>query len=272
MSQFGTPPKNDRPAPRPTAPSTRATILIGIAVVIAIAALYWLLARTGLIALLGDKAALRAGIERLGAWGPAAIVALLAIAIVVSPLPSAPVAVVAGAAYGMVFGTALVVAGAVLGAVTAFLIARCLGFELIRRWSGAERVLAMLSRDRSQLWLMGAVFLSRLLPFISFDAVSYAAGLTPLTFWRFALATLAGVVPVSVALAYAGDSLIGAGAEILLAVLIILVAVPMVIAAVRVLWRAIAIERMKLPPRPTSSPSSSSADRPTSGSRWLGRR
>jgi uncharacterized membrane protein YdjX (TVP38/TMEM64 family) len=36
-----------------------------------------------------------------------------------------------------------------------------------------------LSRERSQIWLMAVVFVSRLLPFISFDAISYAAGLTP---------------------------------------------------------------------------------------------
>jgi len=44
---------------------------------------------------------------------------------------------------------------------------------------------------------MFVIFTSRLVPFISFDAVSYAAGLTPLTFWRFVLATLAGVIPAA---------------------------------------------------------------------------
>jgi uncharacterized membrane protein YdjX (TVP38/TMEM64 family) len=41
---------------------------------------------------------------------------------------------------------------------------------------------------------MTIVFVSRLLPFISFDIVSYAAGLTRLAMWRFAVATLAGIV------------------------------------------------------------------------------
>ncbi len=224
------------PDPRPSAPSIRASILIGMIVVVAIAAVYWALAHTGLIALIEDRAALRAAVERLGAWGPVAIVALEAIAIVASPLPSAPVALAAGAAYGSVYGTVLTVIGAVGGAMIAFLIARCLGYEFIRRWSGAERVLGMLARERSQLWLMGVILASRLLPFISFDAVSYAAGLTPLAFWRFALATFIGILPMAFALAYAGDELMGEGADILLAVLIAVVAIPMVIAAVRALW------------------------------------
>ncbi len=54
---------------------------------------------------------------------------------------------------------------------------------------------------------MGIVFVSRLLPFISFDMVSYAAGVTALTFWRFALATLAGVIPSSFLLAHFGSEL-----------------------------------------------------------------
>lgn len=56
--------------------------------------------------------------------------------------------------------------------------------------------------------LMAIVFASRLVPFISFDAVSYAAGLTPLAFWRFAVATLAGVIPISFAFAHFGEALV----------------------------------------------------------------
>jgi len=59
----------------------------------------------------------------------------------------------------------------------------------------------------SQHALMGVVFISRLLPFISFDMVSYAAGVTPLRFWRFAVATLAGIIPASFLLAHFGTEL-----------------------------------------------------------------
>lgn len=45
------------------------------------------------------------------------------------------------------------------------------------------------------------VFASRLMPFVSLDMISYAAGLSRLQAWRFALATLASIVPASVLLA-----------------------------------------------------------------------
>lgn len=53
-------------------------------------------------------------------------------------------------------------------------------------------------------WLTATVFVSRLMPFVSFDMVSYAAGLSQLHSWRFALATLVGIVPASFLLAHFG--------------------------------------------------------------------
>tara|TARA_R110000737_G_scaffold259576_2_gene268101 strand:+ start:266 stop:523 length:258 start_codon:yes stop_codon:yes gene_type:complete len=57
------------------------------------------------------------------------------------------------------------------------------------------------------------VFSLRLLPFISFDLVSYATGLMSLATWRFAVASLAGIVPISFLLTHFGDSLIGGELE-----------------------------------------------------------
>lgn len=42
------------------------------------------------------------------------------------------------------------------------------------------------------------------MPFVSFDMISYAAWLSRLHAWRFALATLAGIVPASFVLAHVG--------------------------------------------------------------------
>ena len=165
---------------------------------------------------LTDPEALQTVVEGLGAFGPLAVVLLLASAIVFSPIPSAPIAIVAGAAYGVVWGTVLTVVGACLGAVTAFVIARFLAYNAVRRWETVRRPLEWLERGNSQNWLMAAVFLTRLAPFLSFDAISYAAGLTPLTFWRFALATLAGVTPISFLLAYGGEAAIGGGDPVLM--------------------------------------------------------
>jgi uncharacterized membrane protein YdjX (TVP38/TMEM64 family) len=144
-------------------------------------------------------------ISRLGPFGPLALVGLMTVAIVASPVPSGPIAMAAGALYGTAWGAAYSVIGAVLGAVIAFCLARYLGHDAIRR--SDNRILKYIAAPRSQWSLMAIVFASRLIPFISFDAISYAAGLTAITFARFTLATLMGVIPISIALAAMGAGL-----------------------------------------------------------------
>ena len=61
-------------------------------------------------------------IDATGHLGPILVVGLITVAIVASPLPSAPVALAAGATYGQTFGTILVVLGAELGAIAAFFV------------------------------------------------------------------------------------------------------------------------------------------------------
>jgi len=173
----------------------------GILAVLGLVASYWVLRETGALDAIVDGEELRALVERLGIWGPLAIVVLMMLAILVSPIPSAPIAMAAGAAYGHGWGTLYVLTGAEAGALAAFGLARVLGRAALQRWFG-ERLSVGLAG--SQDALMGIVFVSRLLPFISFDLVSYAAGLTVLSVWRFALATLAGIVPASFFLAHLG--------------------------------------------------------------------
>lgn len=141
-------------------------------------------------------------IKNFGLIGPIAIIALIAIAIIITPIPSAPIAVTSGALFGHTFGTIYVVMGAVLGALIAFTISRKLGYDYVTKklhHRMPERIIG------SQNTLMAIVFVTRLVPFISFDIISYAAGLTKLTFARFFIATLMGIIPISFLLAHIGS-------------------------------------------------------------------
>ncbi|MEX1073636.1 MAG: VTT domain-containing protein [Burkholderiales bacterium] len=167
---------------------------------LALVAAYWVLRETGVLGTIVDEQRLRRWIEDFGLLGPVAVVALMTLAILLSPIPSAPIAMAAGAAYGHGWGTFYVLLGAEAGALAAFGLARMLGGAALSRWFGKR----LPGLSGSQNALMGIVFASRLLPFISFDLISYAAGLTVLSLWRFALATLAGIVPASFVLAHLG--------------------------------------------------------------------
>lgn len=163
----------------------------------------WLVAPSALAEARGllDGERLETLVARAGLWGPVLIVTLMTLAVVASPIPSAPIALAAGAAYGHVWGTVQVVIGAELGALIAFGLARVLGRDVLRRVFGGRVDAGLLG---SQAALTATVFTSRLMPFVSFDMISYAAGLSQLHAWRFALATLAGIVPASFLLAHFG--------------------------------------------------------------------
>lgn len=179
--------------------------LIGGAILLALLAVAYVVVReTGLLVTIMEPDALQALVLQWGLWGPLAIIGLMTLAILVSPIPSAPIALAAGAAYGHGWGALYVLLGAQSGAMAAFAIARIVGSATVHRWFGERLSMGLVG---SQNVLMGVVFVTRLLPFLSFDIVSYFAGLTVLSFWRFSLATLAGTVPSSFLLAHFGKEM-----------------------------------------------------------------
>ena len=193
--------------------------IIYIALLItALAVTYFLMTESPMSELFTDPILLLAKIRNLGTLGPLLVISLMAVAIVINPLPSAPVALAAGAVYGHTYGTIYIVIGAEVGAIVAFMIARIAGHELVSKYLGSN---LSLGRFGSQNSLTAIVFVSRLIPFMSFDLMSYAAGLTPIMFWRFAAATLLGLIPISFALAHLGGEIITADNSYLMVVVLL---------------------------------------------------
>ncbi len=181
-------------------------ILAGIALLAAFAITYLLLHRLSAVRHVTDTETLKGLLTHLGVAGPMLIVVLMALAIVMSPIPSAPIALAAGAAYGHFWGTLYVLIGAEFGALVAFGIARFIGGPALQDWLARQASTSFLRRFlHSQNALMAAIVISRLMPFLSFDVISYAAGATPIKLWRFAAATLLGILPASFLLAHFGD-------------------------------------------------------------------
>ncbi|MDO9010080.1 MAG: TVP38/TMEM64 family protein [Thiobacillus sp.] len=215
-------------------PAIRKLWLLGTLLVLIVLVLaYFHLDSSGHLERIVDGEWLRERTLALGIWGPLLIVGLMALAIILNPIPSAPIAMVSGAVFGHGWGTLYVVLGAEIGALIAFAIARAFGYGLLRRLFGERVALGWLGSQNVLTWM---VFVSRLLPFVSFDLVSYGAGLTPIKTWRFALATLLGLIPASFLLAHFGGELSQANMGLAMnAMLLIglLVAVPLAIKIAR---------------------------------------
>jgi len=181
-------------------PTKKVLILIGLAGLGFF--IYGILDTYNLLSTIQDGKVIQRFIESTGIFGPVMIIMMMTLAILVSPLPSAPIAIAAGALYGHIWGTLYVLTGSLCGATGAFFVSRYLGYEYVQKLTKDYFPPKFLD---SQNALMGIVFATRLMPFISFDVMSYAAGLTSLLLWRFVVATLLGIVPSSFFLAHVGS-------------------------------------------------------------------
>ena len=145
-------------------------------------------------------------IGRFGLLGPVAYILLLIATIVIPPLPSVPVDIAGGLAFGVVLGTAYTLTGAMIGGTVNFYLARWLGRRVLERRLGRHAVAQIDAyMDRMGVRL---IVVTRLIPLFDYDLVSYAAGLTRMPFRSYALATLAGVFLPVVAIVYVGDTLL----------------------------------------------------------------
>jgi uncharacterized membrane protein YdjX (TVP38/TMEM64 family) len=133
-------------------------------------------------------------LENLGPFAPLIYMAVMAVTAVIIPVPGPPLFVVAGALFGSVMGTIYAVVGSLAGAVIAFVIARFLGRDFVESLVGKQVVICC---ECSEGLLTKIIFFSRLLPLISFDVVSYGAGLTRMSLRSFSLATLLGSLPMT---------------------------------------------------------------------------
>jgi uncharacterized membrane protein YdjX (TVP38/TMEM64 family) len=177
-------------------------IAIVVLVISALAGAWWLLQILGLPSELSPDV-LASWLRSQGAVGPLLLMLLMVIAVVVGPIPTLPVSATAGLAFGVLAGTAIAATGALIGAMAAFWIARCLGREAICRRFPDNPVLA---RDGSQRFLTLTILITRLVPVFSFALISYAAGVTAIHAWRFALATFFGMLPMTLVFAGLGNT------------------------------------------------------------------
>lgn len=141
-------------------------------------------------------------LEQLGFWAPLVYVLMY----VISPvflLPASPLSLLGGAVFGPLLGSVLTLVGATLGASLAFVVARHLAGESVRRRLGG-RVDQMVRGVEDEGWRF--VALMRLVPLVPFNLLNYALGLTRIRFSHYILATAVAIVPGVVAYTWLGHA------------------------------------------------------------------
>ena len=166
-------------------------------------------------------------------YGPAAAVVsflLMVFQSVIAPLPAFLITIANANLFGWWQGAILSWTSAMAGAALCFWIARVVGREAVEKLAGKNGIRQM--EEFFQRHGTQSVLIARLLPFVSFDWVSYFAGLTSMRFWSFFLATGLGQLPATIVYSYVGGMLTG-GAKLLMTGLLILFALAILVVVIR---------------------------------------
>lgn len=143
-------------------------------------------------------------VKSLGAIGYVVYVVVYAIC-VVAFIPASILTLGAGAIFGFVGGTIVVVIGATIGATLAFLLARTVMRKRIERMTRSNKKFKALDRAIANEG-MKIVFLVRLAVVFPFTYINYAFGLTAVPLGRYVLATFLGIIPATAAFVFASSA------------------------------------------------------------------
>lgn len=174
-------------------------------------------------------------ISKYGNWAMAVSALLMIFQSIAAPLPAFFITLTNANLFGWWQGCILSWASSMAGAALCFWIARILGRDVVERICTKGALLQI--EEFFAKYGRRCILVARLLPFISFDIVSYAAGLTAMDFWGFFIATGLGQLPACIVYSYVGGMLTG-GAQMMFVGLMCLFALAIVVVLVKQVYEA----------------------------------
>lgn len=181
----------------------------------------------------GDFTVVRDFISKYGTYAMIVSACLMIFQSVIAPLPAFLITFANANLFGWWQGAVLSWSSAMVGAAICFYIAKILGRDITEKLTskaGLEQI-----DDFFEKYGRHSIIIARLLPFISFDIVSYAAGLTSMKFLPFFIATGIGQLPATIIYSYVGGMLTG-GAKLFVTALMILFALSVLVILIRQIY------------------------------------
>ncbi len=158
-------------------------------------------------------------IRSFGAWAVVISFSLMIFQSIAAPIPAFLITFANAAIFGWWQGAILSWTSAMAGAALCFFIANILGRDV------AEKLTSKTALESIDVFFekygKHTILICRLLPFMSFDIVSYAAGLTSMSFMSFIVATGIGQLPATLIYSYVGGMLTGGAKKFVIGLLIL---------------------------------------------------
>lgn len=172
-------------------------------------------------------------IRSFGGWAMAFSFCLMVFSSLIAPLPAFMITLSNAAIFGWWQGAILSWSSAMVGSAMCFYISRGLGRDVVERFAGKGALASV--ESYFEKYGTKTILVCRLLPFVSFDAVSYFAGLTPMKFLPFFIATGIGQTPATIVYSYVGGMLTG-GARIMMTGLLCLFAISILVTIIKQIY------------------------------------
>lgn len=182
----------------------------------------------------GDFTVVEEFVKSYGGYAALVSFGLMVLQSVAAPLPAFLITFANANLFGWWKGAALSWSSAMAGAALCFYISRILGRDAAVKLAGKaglEQVDGFFEK-----YGRNTILVCRLLPFVSFDIVSYGAGLTSISFGQFMAATGIGQLPATLIYSYVGNMLTG-GAKFMVTGLLILFALSALIMLLGTVFR-----------------------------------
>lgn len=193
----------------PTVKQSKAPLYISIIVVAAVVLSYFFipqvqefLSNAWEVLTSGDKGRTQQWVSQFGYFGPVVIILAMVLQMFLLVIPTPILMVVTVLAYGPIIGSIILFGAVFLASTIGYFIGRYFGPVIVEKLIGVktEKKLGSFIEDYG-FW---TIIVVRLSPFLSNDAISFVGGVLKMGYWRFIGATMVGISPLIIFIAYLG--------------------------------------------------------------------
>lgn len=150
----------------------------------------------------GNESRTQQWVAQFGWFGPLVIVLIMVIQMFLIVIPTPVLMVVSIIAYGPIWGSLILFAAIFTASSIGYFIGRYFGPVIVEKLIGqkSEKKISAFIEDYG-FW---TVIVIRLSPFLSNDAISFVGGVLKMGYWKFIGATMIGISPLILFIAYLG--------------------------------------------------------------------
>jgi uncharacterized membrane protein YdjX (TVP38/TMEM64 family) len=190
--------------------SSKAPFLFSLAIIAILGLCYWLIPafQHGVknayeVLTSEDQDQIREWVSQFGLAGPVILVLVMMVQMFLFVIPNVLVMIVAITCYGPVWGGIISLLGVYASSSLGYVIGRFLGPAMVNKFISAkvqEKIGAFI-----KAYGVPAIAITRLSS-LSNDSLSFVAGILKMDYWKYILATMAGITPLIVLLAIYGGN------------------------------------------------------------------